>query len=42
MPNPPYNTGEFFDLIVARGEEQLERYDHLTMNPEAETRWLTM
>ncbi|MEQ9625418.1 phage tail sheath family protein [Coleofasciculus chthonoplastes] len=34
---PPYNTGEFFDLIVARGDEVLERYDHLTMNPEVET-----
>jgi len=34
---PPYNTGEFFDLIVARGEEQLERYDHLTMNRDVDT-----
>jgi len=31
---PPLNTGEFFSVVVRRGEEELERYDHLSMNPE--------
>jgi phage tail sheath protein FI len=34
---PPLNTGEFFSLIVTQGDEELERYDHLSMNPEVET-----
>jgi uncharacterized protein len=33
----PLNTGEFFSLIVTQGDEELERYNHLTMNPEVET-----
>jgi hypothetical protein len=28
---PPFNTGEFFKVIVHRGDEILEEYDHLTM-----------
>jgi hypothetical protein len=34
---PPLNTGEFFTVAVTRGDEELERYEHLTMNPEPET-----
>lgn len=34
---PPLNTGEFFSVIVRNGDEVLERYDNLTMNPEVET-----
>ncbi|MGP1385126.1 MAG: phage tail sheath family protein [Thainema sp.] len=33
----PLNSGEFFTVTVMRGSEQLEKYEHLTMNPEAET-----
>lgn len=33
----PLNSGEFFTLRVMRGSEELERYENLTMNPEAET-----
>jgi len=29
----PINTGEFFDVLVVRGDEVLERFPHLTMNP---------
>lgn len=32
----PVNTGEFFSVIISREDEELERYDHLTMNPEVE------
>ena len=28
------NTGEFFTVVVRRGDEELERFDHLTMNPQ--------
>jgi phage tail sheath protein FI len=28
---PPLNTGEFFTVIVHRGDEELERFEHLTM-----------
>ncbi|MGA9379939.1 MAG: phage tail sheath family protein, partial [Phormidium sp.] len=28
---PPFNTGEFFKVVVSRGSEILEQYDHLTM-----------
>lgn len=38
---PPIDTGEFFSVIISRGDEELERYDHLTMNPEVDTRWGT-
>jgi phage tail sheath protein FI len=33
---PPINTGEFFTVVVRQGNEILERFDHLTMNPEPE------
>lgn len=33
---PPINTGEYFSVIIRRDEEQLERYDHLSMNPEVD------
>lgn len=33
----PLNTGEFFNVVVVRGEDVLERYDNLSMNPEVET-----
>lgn len=31
---PPLNTGEFFKVIVSRDGEELEVYDHLTMDPQ--------
>ncbi|WP_008317282.1 phage tail sheath family protein [Leptolyngbya sp. PCC 6406] len=34
---PPLDTGEFFNLVVKSGGEELERYDHLSMNPQVET-----
>jgi phage tail sheath protein FI len=34
---PPVDTGEFFSIIISRGDEILEQYDHLSMNPEIET-----
>ncbi|MBK4728832.1 phage tail sheath family protein [Oxynema sp. CENA135] len=34
---PPLNNGEFFSVAVTQGDRELERYDHLTMNPEPET-----
>jgi phage tail sheath protein FI len=34
---PPFDTGEFFTLIVQQGQEELERYPHLSMNPDVET-----
>ncbi|MGB3691296.1 MAG: phage tail sheath C-terminal domain-containing protein [Spirulinaceae cyanobacterium] len=33
----PINTGEFFNVVIRSGNEELERYDNLTMNPEVET-----
>jgi phage tail sheath protein FI len=33
---PPINTGEFFSVVISRNGEELERHDHLTMNPEAD------
>ncbi|MEM9161988.1 MAG: phage tail sheath C-terminal domain-containing protein [Cyanobacteria bacterium P01_F01_bin.4] len=30
----PLNNGEYFTLIVRSGDEVLERYDHLSMNPD--------
>jgi phage tail sheath protein FI len=34
---PPLNSGEYFTVVVSNGTQELERYDHLTMNPQAET-----
>ncbi|AKG20496.1 phage tail sheath family protein [Calothrix sp. 336/3] len=34
---PPINTGEYFSVVVRNGDQILERYDHLTMNPQVET-----
>jgi uncharacterized protein len=34
---PPLNSGEYFTVIVRNGTQELERYEHLTMNPQAET-----
>ena len=31
---PPINNGEYFTVVVRNGDEILEQYDHLTMNPE--------
>ncbi|MEG3928226.1 phage tail sheath C-terminal domain-containing protein [Microcoleus sp. D3_18a_C4] len=31
----PANTGEYFTIVITQGGEELERYEHLTMNPEA-------
>lgn len=31
------NTGEFFTVVVRQGSEELERFPHLTMNPQVET-----
>lgn len=33
----PLNTGEYFTVIVRNGDQILERYDNLTMNPNVET-----
>lgn len=33
---PPYNTGEYFTAVVKSGNEELETFEHLTMNPEVE------
>jgi phage tail sheath protein FI len=33
----PLDTGEFFSVVVKNGAEELERYDHLTMNPQTDT-----
>ncbi|MEM7581310.1 MAG: phage tail sheath family protein [Mastigocoleus sp.] len=33
----PLDTGEFFSVLVTRGDEVLERYENLSMNPEVET-----
>ncbi len=30
----PINNGEYFTVVVRNGDEVLEQYDHLTMNPE--------
>lgn len=34
---PPNDTGEFFSVVVSQDGEELERYNHLTMNPEVAT-----
>ena len=33
---PPLNTGEFFTVVIRRDNEELERYDNLSMNPEVD------
>lgn len=33
---PPLNTGEYFTLIIKRGDEVLNRYDNLTMKEDAD------
>jgi hypothetical protein len=33
----PLDTGEFFKLEVRQGDQVLESYDHLSMNPQVET-----
>ncbi|PSB59545.1 phage tail protein, partial [Chroococcidiopsis cubana CCALA 043] len=38
---PTPNTGEYFSVQLRRGEEVLEQYDHLTMNPDAPTQVAT-
>ncbi|MEE3717573.1 phage tail sheath C-terminal domain-containing protein [Tumidithrix elongata RA019] len=35
--DPPMNTGEFFSVVISQGGELLERYDHLSMNPQVAT-----
>ncbi|MEM7796663.1 MAG: phage tail sheath family protein, partial [Cyanobacteria bacterium P01_C01_bin.118] len=34
---PPINNGEYFTVVVRNGDEILEQYDHLSMNPEVDT-----
>ncbi|MCC5666848.1 phage tail sheath subtilisin-like domain-containing protein [Nostoc sp. CHAB 5784] len=34
---PPLDSGEFFTVVVKRGEQELERYEHLTMNSAIDT-----
>jgi phage tail sheath protein FI len=34
--DPPLNTGEFFTVVLKQGTEELERYEHLSMNPEVD------
>lgn len=31
----PANTGEYFTIVITQSGEELERYEHLTMNPQA-------
>jgi phage tail sheath protein FI len=31
------NTGEFFTVVVAQGDEELERFENLTMNPQIDS-----
>lgn len=33
----PLNSGEFFTVVVSQGNQELERFEHLSMNPEVET-----
>jgi uncharacterized protein len=33
---PPFNTGEFFTLVVSSGDRVLETFPHLSMNPQVE------
>ncbi|BBD70145.1 phage tail sheath protein [Nostoc commune NIES-4072] len=34
---PPLDSGEFFTIVVKRSEQELERYEHLTMNSTINT-----
>ncbi|NEQ31353.1 MAG: phage tail sheath family protein [Leptolyngbya sp. SIO4C5] len=34
---PPLDTGEYFTVSVQQGGREVERYEHLTMNPEVDT-----
>lgn len=34
---PPFNTGEFFTVVVSSGDRVLETFPHLSMNPQVET-----
>ena len=38
---PPANTGEYFSVQLRQGDEVLEQYDHMTMNPDAPTQVAT-
>jgi uncharacterized protein len=33
---PPFNTGEFFTVVVSQGDQVLETYPHLSMNPQVD------
>ncbi|WP_218079687.1 phage tail sheath family protein [Anthocerotibacter panamensis] len=35
-PDTPINTDEFFSVVIERGGQQVERFDHLTMNREVQ------
>jgi len=37
----PPNTGEYFKVEIRRGNETLEEYDNLTMNPDINTQFAT-
>jgi hypothetical protein len=32
----PANTGEYFTVVISQSNEELERYEHLTINPQAD------
>lgn len=34
--DPPFNTGEYFTVLISRDGEELERYENLTMNRETQ------
>ncbi len=34
--DPPFNTGEYFTVVISRDGEELERYENLTMNRETQ------
>lgn len=34
---PPFNTGEYFTVVVSSGDRVLETFPNLTMNPEPDT-----
>ncbi|HEY9832341.1 MAG TPA: phage tail sheath family protein, partial [Stenomitos sp.] len=35
--DPPFNTGEYFTVLISRDGEELERYENLTMNRETQS-----
>ncbi|HAA29232.1 MAG TPA: phage tail protein, partial [Cyanobacteria bacterium UBA8553] len=39
--DPPFNTGEFFSVVISRNGQELERYDNLTMNREPQAQVAT-